>query len=289
MKKFLLTILSTGSLIALLMSSTVYAGNTPKQAETSADASKATEISTYLQGAFMDEATAKSKLQEAGFEIVATYVPVKNGMTILFTDSALKTEAAKAGRAHVAVLRLFIDDEAKTISITNPVYFGKAFMQDEYNADVFSGELAKINKAFAGLSDSVDKMEFEKLSGFHFMMGMPYYEDADKVGEGETADLVAKAKAYKDGKLEIFEMKLSDNSYLIGYDLDERTKKFVQKIGRANAGILPYCIAIEDGKATALNAKFYIALSYPLLTMGEFMTISTVPGAIAKDLEKPFH
>jgi len=83
-------------------------------------------------------------------------------------------------------------------------------------------------------------------------------------------------------------MKLSETSTLMGYDLAKRTKRFVKKIGRANAAILPYCIAIENGQAQALNAKYYIALSYPLLDMGGFMGIATVPGAITKDLEKAF-
>jgi len=30
-------------------------------------------------------------------------------------------------------------------------------------------------------------------------------------------------------------------------------------------------------------------VSYPLLSMGEFMTISTVPGAITQDLRKAFN
>jgi hypothetical protein len=74
----------------------------------------------------------------------------------------------------------------------------------------------------------------------------------------------------------------------MGYDLGRRTKKFVKKIGRENAAILPYCIAIENGQAEALNPKYYIALSYPLLDMGGFMDIAAVPGAIIKDLEKAF-
>ncbi len=248
-----------------------------------------TEVSAYLQGAYVDAATAKTKLAGAGFEVIATYGSVDNGSTLVFTNAALKAEAAKPKRAHVAVLRLFVDDQAKTMSVTNPVYFGKAFMQDEYNHKVFNAQLEAINKAFAGLTPSADKLKFDDLAGYHFMMGMPYYADANELGKGTNEELVTKAKAFKDGKLLIFELKLSDKSTLLGYQLGDRTNKFVEKIGRANASVLPYCVAIEDGVATALEAKYYLALSYPLLTMGEFTTISTVPGAIQKDLEKPFN
>ena len=246
------------------------------------------EVSAYLKGAYIDVDTAKVKLTDAGFEVIASYEPVKKGTTLVFTNSALKSEAAKPKRAHAAVLRMFVDEQEQSISITNPVYFGKAFMQDDYNHAVFNTQLDAINGAFSGLTGSEDKLNFDDLAGYHFMMGMPYYEDPDELGTGSNDELLSKAKAYKKGKLVIFELKLSDNSTLLGYDIGKRTKKFVKKIGRANATVLPYCISIEDDVATALGAKYYLAVSYPLLSMGEFMTISTVPGAITKDLTKPF-
>jgi hypothetical protein len=246
------------------------------------------DVSTYLVGEHVSVADAKAKLTAAGFEIVTTYAPVKKGTTIVFTNEALKAEAAKPGRAFAAVLRLFVDDKDKMISITNPVYFGKAFMQDDFNYDVFAAQLASINAAFPALKDSADKLNFDALSGFHFMMGMPYYNEPDTLGEAANDALLAKANKFKKGKLKLFELKLSDNSTLLGYELSKRTNKFVEKVGRANAAILPWCVSIENGKAVALNAKYYIAISYPLLDMGQFMGIATVPGAITKELEKPF-
>ena len=246
------------------------------------------QVATYLQGAHVDVESAKSKLEAAGFEIVTTYAPVKKGHTVIFTNAALKAEAAKPGRGHAAILRLFIDDKEKTISFNNPVYFGKAYMQGDYNHAVFNAQLESISKAFPGLKDSVDKWEFNGLASYHFMIGMPYYEDQDVVGEGTNADLLAKADKYKKGKMKVFEIKLSENSTLLGYELGKRTSKFTKKIGRVNAGLLPWTIAIENGKASALSAKYHIALSYPLLDMNGFMGIMTVPGAVVKDLEKVF-
>lgn len=249
-----------------------------------------TQVSTYLVGDYVSVKDAQERLEAAGFEIVAKYKSVKKGTTIVFTNDALKAEAAKPGRAYAAVSRLFVDDKMKMISFTNPIYFGKAFMQDEYNHEVFDGVLKSINSEFPGLKGSKDELAFDKLSGYHFMMGMPYYNDPDTLGKpsATNADAIAKAHAYKKGKAIVFEIKLSETSTLMGYDLGKRTKKFVKKIGRANAAILPYCVAIENGQAQALNAKYYIALSYPLLDMGGFMGIATVPGAITKDLEKAF-
>ncbi len=246
------------------------------------------DVSTYLVGAYVDVKSATKTLQSSGFEVIATYKPVKGGKTILFTNEALKAEGAKPKRAHAAVLRLFVDEKEKSISITNPIYFGKAFMQDEYDHKVFNTQYKSINSAFPGLVGSKDKLEFDDLADFKFMFGMPYYEDVDELAEGSSAELLAKLQSYKKGKLLIFELKLSDKSTLVGYDLGKRTKKFIKKIGRANAAVLPYCILVEDDLATSLAAKYYLAVSYPLLSMGEFMSIATVPGAITQDLRKAF-
>lgn len=244
----------------------------------------AKDISTYLIGEYHDVNSAKDKLTSAGFEVIAEYKSVKDGVTIVFTNETLKTEASKPKRGHAAVLRLFVDNKEKMISFTNPIYFGKAFMQNDYNAKVYEEATASIKSAFPTLKDSVDKLDEDDISGYYFMMGMPYYEDADELSEGSTTGLLQKAQKYKKGKLVIFTLKLSDDSYLLGYDLGKRTKKF----GRANAAVLPYTISIENGQATSLEAKYYLAVSYPLLTMTEFTTIATVPGAIKKDLSKPF-
>lgn len=248
----------------------------------------AKEISTYLVGDYLDASSAKVKLANAGFEVIAEYKSVKDGLTLVFTNEALKTQASKPKRAHAAVLRLFVDEKEQMISFTNPIYFGKAFMQDDYNAKVYESAKASIEGEFSGLKGSVDKLEEDDIAGYHFMMGMPYYEDVDELGEDTTTQLLKKVQTYKKGKFVLFTLKLNDDSYLVGYDLSKRTKKFVKKIGRANAAVLPYMISIENGLASSLEAKYYLAVSYPLLTMTEFTTIATVPGAIKKDLSKPF-
>lgn len=254
----------------------------------SASTVSAEDLSAYLTGEHMDVSSARKALKGVGYQVLTTYEAVKDGQVIVFTNDALKTQAAKEGRAHAAVLRLFVDDQEKTISLTNPVYFGRAFMQDDYNENVYTAQLEKLSGAFPGLVGSKDTLDADDIAGYHFMMGMPYYEDTDTLGEGSNADLLAKLDVKKFAKNVLFKLQLSDKSTLVGYELGNRTKKFVEKIGRANAAVLPYMISIEDGKATALAAKYYLAISYPKLSMGEFMTISTVPGAILKDLEKPF-
>jgi hypothetical protein len=158
-------------------------------------------------------------------------------------------------------------------------------MQDEYSHAASAAQLASLEKAFGATKDSADKWEFAGLEGYHFMVGMPYYQDMTVVGEGSTADLVAKAEKAK-GTTAV--VKLGEDRYVAFVALDRRTNGFVKKIGTQNGQLLPWAVLIEDGKAKALSAKYFIAISYPLLTMSEFMTIATVPGAIENDLKKIF-
>ena len=245
-------------------------------------------VSTYLQGAHMSVSDAEAKLTAAGFEVVTTFKSIKKGKTIIFTCPTLKKEAAKPNRANIAVMRLFVDDQEKSISITNPVYFGKAFMQKDYNHASFEKVKSKIEGAFSGLKGSEDKMEFDDLAGFHFTIGMPYYEDTEVIGKGSNDELLAKLKNYKKGKSFSFELKINDDTTLVGYGVGRGTQRFAKKIGRANAGLLPWPIVVSGGKATMLQAEYYIALTYPQLGMGQFAGIASVPGDIIKDLKKPF-
>ena len=246
------------------------------------------DVSAYLQGAHISVNDAQSKLSAAGFEVLSTYESVKDGTTIVFTCPTLKKEAAKPNRANIAVLRLFVDDQEKTISLTNPIYFGKAFMQKDYNHASFAAVKSKLEGAFSGLKGSGDKMEFDDLAGFHFTFGMPYYEDIEVLGEGSNGELIEKLKSYKKGKQVAFELKIDDDTTLFGYEIGRGTKRFVKKIGRANGGLLPWPVVVDAGKATMLQAEYYIALTYPELGMGQFAGIASVPGDIIKDLKKPF-
>lgn len=277
MKKILALIAS-----ALVVAFSGCAGISPSSAG-NAPAEK--EVATYKIAPFASVEDAKTKLTSAGYEVVGTYKSTDKGTTVLFTNKEMKASADKPMRGLAAVGRLLVDEKENQISIANPVYFGSAFMQDEYSHAAAVANLAALEKAFGSLKDSADKLEFAKLAGYNFMIGMPYYQDMMVVGEGSTADLVAKAKKAK-GTTAV--VQLSADRYVAFVALERRTNGFVKKIGTQNGQLLPWAVLIEDGKAKALSAKYFIAISYPLLTMGEFMTIATVPGAIENDLKKIF-
>ena len=247
-------------------------------------------VNAYLKGNLMTAEEVSSKLTAAGFEVLGTYVVNKKNklQTVVYTNDTLKAMANKPGRGFAGIGRILIDGKNNNISISNPVYFGKAFMQDDADYAEMKKVKDQLTATFAGLTEGIDKWGYADLSDYHFMVAMPYYQDSAVVGEGPAEELLKKAESYKKGKMHLFTLKLAEGKYLVGYDLGKRTAKFPEKIGVENAGLLPYTILIENNEARIMAPKFYLAVSYPRLTMGQFMKIATVPGAIEKDLTKPF-
>jgi len=242
-------------------------------------------ISAYLRAKFMDAKTVEEKLKAAGFDIVATVPVNKKGtlLSVVFTDESMLKIASKENRGFMASLRVLVDSKEKTISITNPIYMAKGFLQNDYNEKAAKKILDKLITQFSGLKNSKDLLKFQLLAKYQFMNGMPYYENMIEVASGD--DLLERIK---DNKKVVFTQTLENSSTLIGIKLGKRTRKFTKRIGRNNAAMLPYPVLIENGKAKILDPKYYISYMYPMLKMSEFMTIATIPDAIVKDAQRVF-
>ncbi len=246
------------------------------------------KVSLYLRGPFMEPKAVVSALKEEGFSVLVQ-TPVdkeQQRIVIVFTDDALKKAAVKPGRGFAASLRILVDKKDANISIQNPLYVSKAFLQDDYDETAAKQTLTKLRSRFAGVTNSEDSVKFAVLPKYRFMDAMPYYQDMLEVGSGASADLLGKARA--SGKV-VFEQKLDNGAVLLGMKLNHKRSKFVDKIGYQNAALLPYPLLIEDGKAKILDPKYYIAVMYPQLSISNFMGISNTPRSIEKECRKIFH
>ena len=242
-------------------------------------------ISAYIRAKLITVKEAEGLLKKAGFTILSVSPITKKGdlISIVFTTKELTAMGSKKNRGFASSLRLLVNKKANHISITNPLYMAKGFMQKEFDEKLPKALLAKITSTFKNLLNSKDKLKFQLLPSYQFMHGMPLYQDMITVATGK--DMLTKVKKHK---RVMFIQKLNNGSTLVGVQLRKRTNKFINKIGTNNAALLPYPILIENGKAKVLDPKYYISVMYPLLQMSEFMTIATIPGAIVKDCERVF-
>jgi len=258
---------------------------TKKSVSTQIGQPSAGRISAYLRGKFITVNEAENKLKAAGFKHIST-TPLnkrKDLISVVFTHETLLAMASKENRGFMATLRLLVDTKEKTISITNPLYLAKAFMQKDFDEKPAKKILNSLISQFPHLKNSEDSLKFQLLPQYQFMNGMPKYNNMIEVASG--SDLIQRVQG---NKRLVFTQKLHNGSILLGIELRKRTKKFTKKIGRNNAAMLPYPILIENGNAKILDPKYYISLMYPMLKMSEFMTIATIPDAMVKDCEKMF-
>ncbi len=234
-------------------------------------------LSTYYAAKAQDVKKLQSKLKANGFSILAVTAPIKGSTVITVTNKELKNT-----NSWLATLNILVNE--KEVRVQNPSYFGAAYLQDEFKYGQFAGTLKSLQKALGDLYTVEDKFKLSKLPKYQFMMGMAHVGDTIEVGEGEDLDT-----KLKDNKYVSYSLKLPNGSTLVGHNLRSRTNKFLLKIDAGhNAHILPYRSMIKDGKAVMLDPKYYLAVSLPLLSMGEFMKIASAPGEIEKDIKRSY-
>ncbi len=249
--------------------------------------SNISKVSTFLTFKIIPIETIRENLKKNNFSILAEYKVDKKGLitSIVFTNEAITKNASKKERGFAGTLRLLINKKSGIISITNPIYLMKAFLQEDYNNLLAQQTLKKLNQTFSNLENSKDIVKYTKLGHYRFMDNMPYYKDMEVIASGSNHKLLENARKSK--KI-IYEHLLENGSVIIGIELSKRTRKFVKKIGYQNAGLLPYPILIENNQAKTLAPQYYIALMYPMLNMTQFMSIASIPGAIKKDCARVF-
>ena len=257
----------------------------PKDAEAKVGEVSGGMISAYLRGDLLTVEEVETKIKKAGFRVITSAKIDKKGdlISVIFTNDALINMSSKESRGFASNLRVLINKKENQISITNPLYLLKGFLQDDFDRASATKLLTAITSKFGKLKNSNDNLKFQLLPKYQFMSGLPFYKDTQVVATGDN--LVEKLK---NNKRVFFQQKLNNGSVLVGVKLNKRTNKFLKKIGTNNAAMLPLPVLIENGKAMILDPKFYISIMYPKLKMEEFMKIATIPDDMAKDAKRVF-
>ena len=251
----------------------------------------------------------KTALEANGINVIGEYTPAGDNarhlLAITSSDlkSAVKTVGGLTGFA--ATLRVAVTKEGdKTIvSYTTPEYWGNAYFRDDYGkvSSNYSSLSGKLKAALNPLGTnggttfgSEDGLSADDLRGYHYMLGMPYFDDNHELAEfGTYAEAVAKI----DGNLssgvanlkKVYSVEFPGQKlklYGIGLSGEDGESDFLPTIdigSPKHTAFLPYEMLVMDNKVYMLHGRFRIALSFPDLTMGTFMKIVSTPGNI-KDL-----
>lgn len=241
----------------------------------------AEDVSAYLYGTLKDTPSVKSALKANGFEVVGEYNAMgdPNYHLIAFTNPALKTNASKEMRGFAAVMKVVISKNDNQLIFTNPEYFLSAFLQDDFDKSAATKIKNSLVSAFGTLVGSKDALEDDDIAGYHFMTMQPYYEDMEEIAQGVGLGATLERNA---GNNIVFKVVLNKATlYGVAMPTAKGEKSYIETIkGQKNVAFLPYMVLIEDDKAIIMHPKFYLAVSYPTLSMGEFMDISDTPDDI---------
>lgn len=240
------------------------------------------------------------KLTEVGFEVVGQYSPFKGAEIIGVTSKELKRACSRgkfggfAGVMHVAATDTASGVE---ISYTNPSYIGYAYSIGALDKITDKLATALGNRGEFGSKDGIPQ---EDLGNWHYMFGMPYFDDAVVVGEFDnhaaavaaverglantSSDMSQIWKVSIDSKQTLFGVRLHR-----GYWANNKIEEIMAMLdtgGRKHTASLPWEILVHDNEVVYLPGKYRIALVFPDLSMGSFMHISDVPEEMDKSAEK---
>jgi hypothetical protein len=237
-----------------------------------------------FKAGYLELDALKQKLADHGLQVLGTHQVAgnKDYTVVVYTSAELKKAAQLPGRGFMAALRILHNSKDQELVASNPEYYMRAFLQKDYT----DGMAQPVNDALAAalgvLTPTEDSLKTKDLAKYHCMISMPYYDDFVRVGKGSTTELLQKLRANAKDRI-VFTQKLNPDgsSVLCGVALPVEIEQFNEKLETmGQSHLLPYTVLIENGEANILHANFYLALSFPRLTMTEFMKIMSVPGNI---------
>jgi len=243
---------------------------------------------------------AKAKLAAAGFTVAGSYAPYPGAVVVAVTSDELRAAAAEARfGAYAAAQRVTVTkvgDEVQ-VAYTNPVYMGQAYRMKADLAPV----AARLGQALGAIEEfgPPEGKRDKDLRGFHYMVGMPYFDEPWKLATYPSQDEALAAvdaglAAGRGGASLVYRVTVSPDETVFGVALadgcgaDANVMKEIDFKPLRSTGHLPYELLVSKGEVYALHAKFRIAVNFPDLSMmGEhsFMRIRCAPDSIEKALK----
>jgi hypothetical protein len=254
------------------------------------------------------QSEVEQNLKSNGFELLGHYRPMNSNSRLLIAVShpELVKAVEKSGgfTGFAAALRVALTKNGNSIelSYTNPEYWGAAYFQKKYNslAPQISAVKSAFEKSFSAYGSgepfgSKKGLTLKNLQGYHYMMGMPYFDDNVKLGSFSSFDQAVQRieqnfKTHKD-LVKVYEKSIPSKQmklYGVGLRGEEGESTFMPVIDVSNpkhTAFLPYELLVYKNEVYMLHGRFRIALSFPDLSMGTFMKIVSTPSNIEDALK----
>jgi hypothetical protein len=245
---------------------------------------------------------AKAKLEAAGFEVAGLYAPYPGAIVLAVTSAELKAAAAQSRfGAYAAAQRVSVTELGGEVQVayTNPVYMAAGYRMKADLAPV----AASLAAALGRLEEygPKDGKSAKDLKGYHYMMGMEYFDDPVKLGKFETQAAALEAieaglAAGRGGARKVYRIDVPGSDETVfgvalseGCSSDAFIMKEIDFKPLRSTGHLPYDLVVSGGEVFSLHGRFRIAVNFPDLSMmgkNSFMGIRCAPGAIEGALKQ---
>ena len=243
-------------------------------------------------------ASAKKRLMSKGFSIVGEYSPFASSYIIVISNKALESIASKTPFGGFgSTIRIGITQSGKTttVSYNNPLYINQVYRLKGSLKPVANQIASAIGKIKP--YGSTNGFSARELRQWHYMIGMPYFDDVTKLGSSSshqdminTIELALKNR--RSGTSLVYRLDLPGKKQTVfGIGMrktqgaDSTVMRRIDKAKLSHLPHLPYEILVTNGTAYALKGNFRIPQSFPDLTMTELMPISDAPDDIKKTLQ----
>jgi len=254
----------------------------------------------YIQGS-VPASDVREALTNAGFQILGEYSPYDGAQIIAITSDGLKAAASQSEfGGYAAALRVSITDVGgvSQVAYNNPAYISNIYRM---NGDL-SGVQSALTTALGndGQFGAKKGLSTKKLRHYRYKFGMPGFKGHMKLAEygSHDAAVAAVEAGLAQGKYDVgqvyrvdvpgkeeteFGVSLGSQA---GEGADITVMTTVDKEAIRSTPHLSYELLVSGNDVYMLGARFRIAQSFPSLTMGTFMKISSAPGDIKKALRE---
>jgi hypothetical protein len=275
-------------------------------------------LNPYILGASSSKPVTELKsivsdaLSSNGLKVVGSYMPAgdKNRLVIIVSHAELTKAVQTVGglTGFAATLRVGITREGSVtnISYTNPFYWGSAYFRDDFSkvktnydavAKAFNAAMKSLDGYKGTTFGSKKGVDADDLHSYHYMMGMPYFDDTEELKEFDSykaaiAKIDANLKKGVPNAKMVYKVTIPGKNltlYGIALSGEDGESKFLPKIDIAvpkHTAFLPYEILVMGDEVHMLHGRFRIAVSFPDLSMGTFTKIMSTPGDIEDMMEK---
>ena len=247
-------------------------------------------------------------LENAGFTVAGRYSPLPNANVLVVTSPELQSVAAQSEKGgYGAGQRVSITErEGKTeVAFVNPLYIQYAYRLEGDLQGVYD----QLSAALGNIASfgSEDGLTAEKLGKYHYMMAMPYFDDAYELGSFPSYEAalaaVEKGLAREDDALsQVYRIDIPGKQQTVfgvamratgksevEVDIDAAHQlSIVDFEGYSKVAYFPYELLVTGNDVEALHMRFRMAVHFPDLSMmGEhgFTKLIPAPPATKDALE----